>query len=277
MVERSDGEKESVEATGERVQKLLARAGVASRREAEEWIRQGRVTINGQRAQLGDRAQAGIDMIKVDRKVIRPRSAHRYLLLNKPKGYVTTRRDPEGRPTVLDLVPPRFRRGLFPVGRLDYDSEGLLILTTDGDLAQRVSHPSGGCTKTYEVKVKGHPDEEAIRKLRGGITLFGRQTAPSRIVSRENVRHGKRATSTTSWWQVELVEGRHRQVREMFQRIGHPVQRLRRVAIGSLTGRGVPTGACRELSEEEVALLQGQWPGRPSRPARTTRGVSRSE
>lgn len=251
----------------ERVQKLLARSGVASRRKAEELIRQGRVTINGEVAQLGDKADPDRDAVKVDGKRVQPPPpGHRYLLLNKPTGYVSTTADPAGRPTVLDLVPPRLRRALVPVGRLDFDTQGLLLLTDDGEFAHRVSHPRFGCTKTYEVKVKGQPDPSRLDKLRAGIVLFGRRTSPCRILPRRVP--GGRASEGNSWWTVELNEGRSRQIREMFQRIGHPVQRLRRVAIGPLRDPRLPPGACRELTPEEVAkLLQPAGKGRPAGPA----------
>lgn len=148
--------------SAERVQKLLSRAGLASRREAEEWIRQGRVTVNGRVVELGASADPRVDAIKVDGKRAHLPATYRYFLLHKPRGTVTTREDPKRRPTVFDLVPAGERKGLKAVGRLDYNTEGLLLLTDDGDFAQRVAHPRYGCTKTYEVKVKGHPAEKAV-------------------------------------------------------------------------------------------------------------------
>jgi 23S rRNA pseudouridine2605 synthase len=262
------GQGSSDERSGDRVQKVLARAGIASRRAAEGYIREGRVTINGRVAELGDRVHPGSDAVKVDGKLVRPRARHRYLILNKPAGYVTTVSDPEGRKTVLDLVPPALRRALFPVGRLDYNSEGLLLLTTDGEFAQAVSHPRHGCRKSYEVKVKGAPGDEQIERLRQGVSLDGRRTAPMKIRRRTGVatRHGRRGT-TNSWWLVDLAEGRTRQIREMFHRIGHPVQRLRRVSIGSLRDGALPLGQYRELTDEEVATLG-------ARADTTTRGRS---
>ncbi|MCB1007921.1 MAG: rRNA pseudouridine synthase [Acidobacteria bacterium] len=239
----------------ERIQKLLARAGVAARRKAEELIREGRVTVNGEVATLGAKADPARDAIKVDdRRVHVPRS-QRYLLLNKPKGYLTAVSDPEGRPTVLDLVPPPMRKALVPVGRLDYQTEGLLLLTDDGDFAQHLAHPRYGCRKTYEVKVKGVPAETALERLRGGIVLEGKRTAPCRI---EPVRRRgpRREEGGNSWFSVELSEGRTRQIREMFFRVGHPVQKLRRVAIGPLTDGTLAPGDLRELTEREVELLR---------------------
>ncbi len=240
----------------DRLQRILARAGVASRRASEELIRQGRVSVNGRVATLGERADAERDAIKVDGRRVKPTVPRRYLLLNKPRRYVTTRADPEGRTTVYDLVPPGWRRGLVPVGRLDYDSEGLLVLTDDGDFAHRLSHPSFGCTKTYEVKVKGVPERSAVERLRQGVTLAGRRTAPARVSLLRKPRPERREVN--SWWTVELVEGRTRQVREMFRSVGHPVQRLRRVAIGGLSDPRLGPGGLRELTLEERRRLAGE-------------------
>lgn len=250
--ERSAGERA---AAGEKLQKLLARAGIASRRGAEELIRAGRVTVNGRVATLGERAKPGEDAIKVDGRLLQAPAAHRYLLLNKPSGYITTRREESDRPTVFDLLPAAERKALFAVGRLDYHTEGLLLLTTDGDLAQRVAHPRYGCVKVYEAKVKGQPKREAIARLQRGIVVDGRRTAPCRI-SPHRPSRGPRVATENSWWRVELSEGRTRQIREMFHRIGHPVQRLKRVAIGPLHDHRLPSGACRPLSEREVEALR---------------------
>ncbi len=253
----------------ERLQKILARAGIASRRKAEELIRDGRVTINGRIAEIGDKADLEHDAVKMDARRIQAPTVHRYLLLNKPRGVMSTVSDPAGRPTVIDLVPPALRRALAPVGRLDFHTEGLLLLTDDGDLAQQVAHPSHGCWKTYEVKVRGRPDEEQIRRLRAGIVLEGRRTAPCHIATlRRRPPTGPRrgaATEgdTSSWWSVELGEGRTRQIREMFQRIGHPVQKLRRVAIGPISDPAMPVGMLRELSDREVTALRKAGPPAP--------------
>ncbi len=244
------------DAVGDRLQKVLARAGVASRRQVEELIREGRVTVNGEAATLGQRADLARDAVKVDgRRIREPRRERRYLLLNKPAGYVSTLDDPEGRPTVIDLVPQRLRRGLVPVGRLDFETEGLLLLTDDGDLAQHVAHPRYGCSKTYEVKVKGRPSAEQLGRLREGIVLDGKRTAPA-VISPRVGSTGARESVQNSWWRVILNEGRTRQIREMFFRAGHPVQRLRRVAIGPIADSELPRGACRELRDEEVELLR---------------------
>lgn len=245
----------------ERLQKILSRAGIASRRKAEELIREGLVTVNGKIAELGEKADPGRDAIKVGGKRVQPLHEHRYLLLNKPKGYMSTLSDPEGRPTVIDLVPPGMRKALVPVGRLDFNSEGLLLLTDDGELAQRIAHPRYGSTKTYEVKVAGIPSEAQLERLRTGILLEGRRTAPAKITPRSSfkpagARRRGEPESENSWWIVELTEGRTRQIREMFLHIGHPVQKLRRVAIGSLRDPRLPLGALRELTEQEVQKLR---------------------
>lgn len=238
----------------ERLQKILARAGVASRRKSEEIIEAGRVTVNGEVATLGDKADPDTDHIKVDGRRIEPRTDFHYLLLNKPPGVMSTRSDPEGRETVLDLVPPRYRKALVPVGRLDFHTEGLMVLTDDGDLAHRVAHPRYGCTKTYEVKVKDAPSKDAIaRLLERGEVIDGRRVAPVRI---EPYRPSGPREGKNTWWTVEIAEGRTRQIREMFFRIGHPVQRLRRVAIGPLRDPKLPLGATRELTGSEVAMLR---------------------
>jgi 23S rRNA pseudouridine2605 synthase len=244
----------------ERLQKILARAGITSRRKAEELIRDGHVTINGRVAGIGDKADPEHDAIKVDGKRIQPAQAHRYLLLNKPKGYMSTSSDPEGRQTVMDLVPPALRKALVPVGRLDYNTEGLLLLTDDGEFAQLIAHPRYGSSKVYEVKVKGTPTDAQIDKLRAGILLEGYRTRPAKITSKApgrptGPRRRGEPESDNSWWTVEISEGRTRQIREMFLRIGHPVQKLRRVAIGPLRDARLPLGALRELTEQEVQKL----------------------
>jgi 23S rRNA pseudouridine2605 synthase len=263
----------------ERIQKILARAGVAARRKAEDLIREGRVTVNGEVATLGAKADPSKDAIKVDDRRIHVPRAQRYLLLYKPKGYLTAVSDPQGRPTVLDLVPTALRKALVPVGRLDYQTEGLLLLTDDGDFAQHLAHPRYGCRKTYEVKVKGVPAETALDRLRAGIVLEGKRTSPCRI---EPVRRtGPRREETgNSWFRVELSEGRTRQIREMFFRVGHPVQKLRRVAIGPLNDASLGPGDLRELTEREVEQLRratAQPKPRPAKPVggpKSTRGRS---
>lgn len=246
----------------ERVQRLMAQAGIASRRKAEDLIREGRVTVNGRTVEIGAKADPAKDEVRVDGKPLRPPVSRRYLLLYKPPGCISTRSDPEGRTTVFDLLPKGMVRGLVTVGRLDYNTEGLLILTDDGDFAHRVAHPSFGCRKIYEVKVKGAPSESAIAKLRKGIVLDGQRTARCRI--RELSTKGERKARRNTWWTIDLAEGRSRQIREMFFRIGHPVQRLRRVAIGSVRDPRLRPGGFRDLSRQEIDSLMGRGSGRRS-------------
>jgi len=270
--------------SAERVQKLLARSGLTSRRKAEDLVREGRVTINGRVAGIGDKADLAVDSVKVDGKRLRPLAQHRYLLLNKPKGYLTAVSDEKGRPTVLDLVPPGMRNALFPVGRLDFQTEGLLLLTTDGEFAERVAHPRHGCSKVYEVKVQGLPAEEEIDRLRRGVVLEGKRTAPARIVALG--RTGRGEEEGNSWWEVQLQEGRTRQIREMFFRIGYRVQKLRRVAIGPVRDPAIPLGALRDLDEREIDLLKraadpalapARRPAPPRSPTRPAPRTSREE
>ena len=244
----------------ERLHKLIARSGLASRRGAEELIRQGEVTVNGQVATLGDKADPDHDAIRVGGRALAMAARPLYLLLNKPDRCVTTRKDDAGRDTVFDLIPAKLRRGLHAVGRLDYHTEGLLLLTTDGEFANRVAHPRYGCRKTYQVKVRGVPDEAVLTRLRRGMVLDGKRLSGAKVAPLR-VR-GPRERRKSSWWTVELSEGRTRQIREMFYRLGHPVQRLRRVAIGPLSDASLPRGRYRELTEAEVEALAARRPGR---------------
>ncbi len=239
-----------------RIQKIIASAGVASRRQAEEWIREGRVRVNGRVATLGERADPEKDSIKVDDKRIRPVSGPKtYLLLNKPKGFVTTVSDPQSRDTVLDLLPGKLRRGIKPVGRLDVQTEGLLLLTDDGDLARLVTHPSTGCPKEYMVKVAGEPSESKLEKLRrGGLRLDGRPTKPCGL-ERVSGTPRKGGEEGNSWLRVTLTEGRSRQIRRMFEMVGHPVSKLKRTAIGPIRDARLTPGAFRRLADAEVAAL----------------------
>jgi 23S rRNA pseudouridine2605 synthase len=192
----------------------------------------------------------------VDDRRVRPSSGpHTYLLLNKPRGFVTTVADEEGRDTVLDLIPGRLRRGVKPVGRLDVQTEGLLLLTDDGPLARLVTHPSTGCPKEYEVKVAGEPSEAKLDKLRTGFPLDGQRTRPCEILRIRSTPR-KDAAEGNTWLRVVLREGRTRQIRRMFEAIGHPVSKLRRVAIGPIRDAALTPGAYRRLSPNEVAALQ---------------------
>jgi 23S rRNA pseudouridine2605 synthase len=238
----------------ERLQKILSAAGVASRRLSEQLITQGRVTVNGAVVStLGAKADPEHDDIRVDGRRVRVVTHHRYILLNKPRGYVTTRSDPQNRPTVLDLIKKEVAEYVYPVGRLDYDSEGLLLLTNDGELAARLTHPRHEVERVYEARVRGVPDTHAVERLVRGIALEGRRTAPAhvRIVERLEMPHGVQALV-----EIALHEGRHRQVRKMFDAVGHPVVRLRRVRIGPIEDRAMPTGHWRELTPRELARLR---------------------
>jgi pseudouridine synthase len=250
-----------------RLQKILAAAGVASRRAAERLIVEGRVSVNGETVrELGTRADPDRDTIRVDGRRIGQAATPLYFLLNKPRGYVTTRSDPEGRPTVLALLTD-VRAYVFPVGRLDYDSEGLLILTNDGDLAARLTHPSHEVPREYHARVLGVPDAHDLSRLSRGIVLDARRTAPA-AVRLLKVLDSRPEQSLVA---VTLHEGRTRQVRRMFEAIGHPVTDLRRVRIGPLADDRLKLGAYRPLTAKEVAALRGAadaLSGRPQSPRR---------
>jgi 23S rRNA pseudouridine2605 synthase len=257
----------------ERLQKIIAHAGFASRREAETMIREGRVTVNGRVVtELGSRAYAGRDHIKVDGKLITRAEPHRYILLYKPKEVMTTVEDPQGRKTVIDLV-RGIRERIYPVGRLDFHSEGLIVLTNDGDLAFKVSHPRHGSVKTYHVKVRGVPEPRLIEKLQRGITIDGKRTLPCGIEQMKTT--GRNGDEVNSWYEVKLREGRTQQIRKMFKAVGHPVTKLRRVAIGPISDPKLTPGDWRELTKQEVKLLsthmepkEAPKPRRTARPAR---------
>ncbi len=240
----------------ERLQKIIAHAGFASRREAETMIREGRVTVNGQVVTaLGSKAVAERDHIKVDGKLILEPENHRYILLYKPKEVMTTVEDPQGRKTVIDLI-RGIRERIYPVGRLDFHSEGLVLLTNDGELAFKVSHPKHGSVKTYHVKVRGVPLERLVDKLQRGITLDGKRTLPCDIARLKTT--GRTEDEGNSWFEVKLREGRTQQIRKMFQAVGHPVAKLRRVAIGPIADPKLTPGVWRELTPKEVKLLATQ-------------------
>jgi 23S rRNA pseudouridine2605 synthase len=270
----------------ERLQKILSRAGVASRRASERLMLDGRVSVNGTTVrELGSKADPGHDDIRVDGRRIRLPDRHRYLLLNKPRGYVTTRSDPQERPTVIDLV--GVRDYIYPVGRLDFDSEGLLVLTNDGDLAARLTHPRHGLERVYEARVLGVPDGRDLARLRKGILLEGRTTGPAEVRLLGGSRHpgasprpaqarvhtrartpgirgdaAPRATRSdrdrpgTVTLLITVREGRNRQVRKMCEAIGHPVDRLKRVAIGPIQDSRLKPGEWRELTPDEVKKLR---------------------
>jgi pseudouridine synthase len=202
--------------------------------------------------ELGTKAAPGRDHIKVDGKLITRAETHRYILLYKPREVTSTVNDPEGRKTVIDLV-KGVRERIYPVGRLDYQSEGLLLLTNDGDLAYKVSHPAHGSVKTYHVKVRGVPEERIIAKLERGITIEGKRTVPCEISRMKTT--GKGDDEGNSWYEVRLREGRNQQIRKMFKAVGHPVSKLRRVAIGPIADPRLTPGDWRELTKHEVKML----------------------
>ena len=236
---------------GIRLQKLISQAGVASRRAAEKLIAEGRVTVNGETVrEMGTKADPASDDIRVDGRRIKSAERLRYILLYKPAGYVTTRSDPQRRPTVIDLL-QGVKEYVYPVGRLDYDTEGLLLLTNDGDLAARLTHPRHGVKRTYEARVAGIPDDEALERLRRGIPLDGRRTLPA-DVSLLNKRRG----AGDGVLALTIREGRNRQVRRMLEAVGHPVVTLARVQFGPLRDPGLKVGHSRELTPGEVKALQ---------------------
>src|SRR6476469_3820787 len=236
----------------DRLQKILSQAGIASRRASEQLMLDGRVTVNGVTiSELGAKADPSRDDIRVDGRRIKIAERRRYLLLNKPRGYVTTRSDPQRRPTVLDLL-RGVREYVYPVGRLDYDSEGLLILTNDGDLAAGLTHPSHGVTRVYEARVLGVPDAHDLDRLAGGgLVIEGRRTATAEVKLLPRKRDANEATLL-----VTVREGRNRQVRKMCEAIGHPVSHLRRVAIGPIRDPRLKPGTWRDLRDEEIAALR---------------------
>ena len=235
----------------ERLQKIMARAGLASRREAEQWILDGRVSVNGAVVRkLGTQADPSRDSIKVDGKRIQPVVAPLYFAFHKPAGVITTLNDPQGRP---DLTPFLEKLGskkrLFPVGRLDYNSTGLLLLTNDGELAQRLAHPRFGIKKLYRVKLSACPTEEELALLRKGLRLEDGITAPARARVIERLKKN-------AWVEIEIVEGRKREIRRMFEALRYFVEKLIRLRVGPIELGALPTGALRPLSKAEVKSLR---------------------
>jgi 23S rRNA pseudouridine2605 synthase len=240
----------------ERLQKIMAASGIASRRKAEEIIAAGRVTLNGKVVtEQGTKADPDSDVICVDGTPLERREQLLYFLLHKPKGYVTTVSDPEGRPTVMQLMKNCPER-VYPVGRLDYASEGLLLMTNDGALAQKLMKAGSHVPKTYLVKISGQANEQAIARLRAGITIELEdhrrvKTSPAKIRLAENARN--------PWYEVTLIEGRNRQIRRMFHAIGHDVEKIKRVKLGPLV-LDVPPGKFRPLTDAEVRQLKTLQP-----------------
>jgi 23S rRNA pseudouridine2605 synthase len=247
----------------ERLQKILARAGFASRRGAEQLMLEGRVTRNGEAVRkLGTKADPERDDIRVDGVRVKAPRGHVYLVLNKPKGVVSTRNDPERRQTVMDLVPAV--AGLFPVGRLDVTSEGLILLTNDGAFAERVAHPRYEVPRVYHAQVHRVPDAAALERLRQGVTVDGEFMAVdrARVIDSDN----------NAWVELTLHEGKRHEVKRLLEAVGHPVSKLRRVAIGPVTSRGLEPGEFRALLPEEV---EGLRRGRPAAPRNMRRVASR--
>ena len=228
---------------GVRLQKVLARSGIGSRRVSEDLIAGGRVRVNGEVADLGRRVDPDRDVVEVDAVPIGTAQGLAYLLLHKPRGVISTASDPEGRRTVVDLVPPEPR--VVPVGRLDADSEGLLLLTNDGVLAHRLTHPSFGVDKEYLVEVQGRPAASAVTRLRRGVELGDGVTAPAKV-----------AVLGASLLRITIHEGRNRQIRRMCEAVGHPVVRLVRSRIGPVTDRSLESGRWRVLAQAEVRALE---------------------
>jgi 23S rRNA pseudouridine2605 synthase len=277
-VEEGVGERvdESVdERNQQRLQKIIAAAGIASRRKAEELIASGRVQVNGQTVtELGSKADPARDHIRVDGKMLKKPEKFRYFMLNKPKGVVTTVSDPEGRPTVMKFF-ERLGARVFPVGRLDYQSEGLLLMTNDGDLANTLTSAASHVEKTYLVKVSGKPREEALEQLRRGVMIErGRRGEREGRVMTQPARISLIRDTDNPWYEVILIEGKNREIRKMFEEVGHFVEKVRRVGFGPLV-LDVTPGKMRELDEEEVSLLKRaarkRGPEQVRKPARRPR------
>jgi len=233
----------------ERLQKVLAQAGVASRRQSEELIVQGRVEVNGKKiTELGTKVNPQEDIILVDGKPINQEEEKVYFLLNKPAGYISSAKDPEGRPTVLDFF-SSVRQRIYPVGRLDYDTEGLILLTNDGELTHALTHPSHEISKVYLARVEGVPQKETLRQFARGLQLEDGITAPAKIFI-QDISKGK------ALLEIEIHEGRNRQVRRMCEAIGHPVVYLKRTKVGPLELGDLPRGHFRPLSRKEVKELK---------------------
>ena len=232
-----------------RLNKFLSLAGVASRREADRWIMEGRISVNNKVVEeLGFKVDENRDIVRVDGRTIQAKPKTVYILLNKPAGCLVTLKDPFDRPTVRSLLPASLGR-VFPVGRLDLESEGLLVLTNDGELAYRLSHPRFGVKKIYLAKVRGEPNREALRRLERGVFLEGERTAPAKVAL---LAPGQRSSRL----RLELQEGRKREVREMCRAVGHPVLELRRVEFAGLVLEGLKPGQWRHLEPREVRRLK---------------------
>jgi 23S rRNA pseudouridine2605 synthase len=241
-----------------RLQKILSEMGIASRRKAEDLIIEGRVTVNGMSARLGMKADPDRDHIKLDGKLLSGRKEPKvYMMFYKPRNVVTSLEDPQDRPTVKDYL-GKVRYRVYPVGRLDFDSEGLLLITNDGDFAHAVLHPSKEVPKTYEVKIDGALEDADIQKLRRGVSIEGGRTAPARV-------RKLRKLKSNSWIEVIIHEGKKRQIRRMLQKVGHHVLRLKRSRIGPLKLGSLRAGDMRELTKEELEAMREKLKGRDER------------
>ncbi len=259
-------EEQAGEPSQQRLQKIIAAAGIASRRKAEELIASGRVQVNGQTVtELGTKADAQRDHIRVDGKLLKKPQDFRYFMLNKPKGVVTTVSDPEGRPTVMKFF-SRVGARVFPVGRLDYQSEGLLLMTNDGDLANILTSAASLVEKTYLVKVSGKPREQALEQLRRGVMIErGRRGEHEGRVMTQPASITLIRDTDNPWYEVVLTEGKNREIRKMFEEVGHFVEKVRRVGFGPLV-LDVKPGEMRELNEEEVTQLKRAARKKPASP-----------
>lgn len=258
-----------------RLQKILSTAGVSSRRASEALILEGRVSVNGETVtELGTKADPDADDIRLDGRRVKTASRRRYILMYKPRGYITSRSDPQQRPTVIDLLSKGgVREYVYPVGRLDYESEGLLILTSDGDLAERLMHPSHEVEREYHARVRGVPDRHTLERLTRGVVIDGRKTAPAQVEILQIVEAQGGEDAVLS---LAIHEGRNRQVRKMCEAVGHPVVRLRRVRIGPIHDEHIRPGEFRDLDEREVAALKRvAGAARSDRASSTTRPAAR--
>ena len=273
----TDSQELGGERNEQRLQKIVAAAGIASRRKAEELITAGRVQVNGQKVtELGSKADPERDHIRVDGKLLKKPQQFRYFMLNKPKGVVTTVSDPEGRPTVMKIF-ARAGARVFPVGRLDYQSEGLLLMTNDGELANVLTSAASRVEKTYLVKVSGKPTEAELEQLRRGVMIErGRRGEREGRVMTQPASISLIRDKDNPWYEVILTEGKNREIRKMFEEVGHFVEKVRRVGFGPLI-LDVKPGEMRELSEDEVTQLRraarkkGASPDQPRKPARRPR------
>ncbi len=226
----------------ERVQKFLSQSGIASRRKAEEFIISGQVFINGKKAKLGDKVDPETDQVKVYGKIVKPSGKKIYLALNKPKNYMVTRKDPQGRKTVYMLLPEKYKNLVWPIGRLDFESEGLLILTNDGELTQELSHPKYEHEKEYEVLCSDSPTKEQLQKLKTGVFIDTGKTNPAKVKAKSNLI------------KITINEGKNRQIRKMFEAVGLVVKKLTRVRVNKyIMPEALKTGQFLEIKKQEVA------------------------